>query len=115
MDRVRLLGTVQTNADNALLCPFCLFTHRAECDSAAEEDDGEEGRYASRSSHPRHSNEDDDAEDVLNAWQVDARQGAQIGLCLWFGSGTAVLRSRSTRLHFDGLNCIIVIGQAREQ
>ncbi len=59
-----------------VVVPFSLFTYRAECDSAAEEDDGEEGRYARRSSHPRHSNEDDHAEDVLNAGQVDARQGA---------------------------------------
>lgn len=109
-----------TNADNAPSVSLsglfvCLLTHRAEGDSAAEEDDGEEGRYAGRSSHPGHSNEDDHPEDVLNAGQVDARQGAQICLCLRLGSGTAVLCSRSAGLHFHRLNGIIVIGQAREQ
>lgn len=94
---------------------LCLQTYRAEGDSAAEEDDGEEGGYAGRARHPGHANEDDDAEDVLNAGQVNPSQGAQVRLCLRLRSGPAIFGSRGAGLNLHRLNGIVVIGQAREQ
>ena len=47
----------------------------------ATDADDEEGLHGSGGSDdPRHSNEEDDAEDVLDAGQIDSHESAQIGL-----------------------------------
>lgn len=55
------------------MCAF--FTHH----TAAGKDDEEAAKGAGGADHPRQSDEEDDAEDVLDARQKDADQGAHAG------------------------------------
>ena len=48
--------------------------------TAAQKDDKESFDGPSCSDNPCHSDEKDDAEDVLDAWQVDAHESAEVGL-----------------------------------
>ena len=56
-------------------------------DTASKEDDEEALDRAGRADDPGHTDEEDDAEDVLDARQVDAHQGPEIGLLRGLGVG----------------------------
>jgi len=87
-------------------------TYSTESDGTTEEHNGEECWDPSSSSHPTHTNEDDDAEDVLNAGQINTCQNSQI--CFGSDRGLILAISGLIGLYYR-LNCIVIVGQTGQQ